>query len=118
MPRLRRFELDELTLRPGTYFNPETEVLLIVDDTPEVDQAIFDADAGEATDGDWVLVSDETPVDEAGRDELLERFQARYREPAAAADLGIDEEEDADLDDEDDELEPDELDEDDEVEEL
>jgi hypothetical protein len=113
MPRLRRFDLDELTLRPGTYFNPETEVLLIVDDTPEVEQAIFDAEESPA--GDWVLVSDETPVDEAGRDELLERFQARYRAPAPAP--GLDEEtEDDDLDEEDD-LEEDDL-EDDEVDEL
>jgi len=111
MPRHRRFDLDELTLRPGTYFNPETEVLLVVDDTPEVEQAIFDAD--ESTEGDWVLVSDETPIDEAGRDELLERFQARYRGAVPAVDL----EDDEDDEDEDDDLDEDEL-EDDEVEEL
>ena len=38
----RRFQLDELTIRPGTYFNPQTEVLLVVDDSPEVDHEIFD----------------------------------------------------------------------------
>ena len=38
----RRYELDELTNRPGTYFNPQTEVLLIVDDSPDVDHEIFD----------------------------------------------------------------------------
>ena len=27
----RRFDLDDLLIRPGTYFNPETEVLLVVD---------------------------------------------------------------------------------------
>ena len=27
---------------------------------------------------DWVLISDEVPVDEARRDELLENFQATY----------------------------------------
>ena len=32
MPALRRFELDDLLTRPGTYFNPDTEVLLVVDD--------------------------------------------------------------------------------------
>jgi hypothetical protein len=114
MPRLRRFELDELTLRPGTYFNPHTEVLLIVDDTPEIEQAIFDADDGEG--GEWVLVSDEQPVDEAERDELLERFQARYRDPSRETELD-DEELDDDLDEDDDELDDDEL-EDEDVEEL
>jgi hypothetical protein len=92
----RRFELDELVLRPGTYFNPETEVLIVVDDTPEVDQAIFDGEAGEPEGGDWVLVADDVPVDEAARDELVERFQARYH---SAADNGLDEEADEDEDD-------------------
>jgi hypothetical protein len=106
----RRFELDELSVRPGTYFNPETEVLIVVDDSPEVEQAMFDEASAEG--GDWVLVSDEVPVDEAARDELLERFQARHRggTPAAAFDEA-DEEEEA----EDDELEADELDEDEEL---
>lgn len=113
MPRMRRFELDELTLRPGTYFNPDTEVLLIVDDTPEVEQAIFDAD-GEPDGADWVLVSDEVPVDEAARDELVERFQARYRGDTP---VPVDEDEDEDEDEEDD-LDPDEDELDDEVEEL
>jgi hypothetical protein len=27
---------------------------------------------------EWVQISDEVPVDEAARDELLERFQVRY----------------------------------------
>ena len=59
----RRFELDELSIRPGTYFNPQTEVVLIVDDTPDVDHEIFDdVDPGEGA--DWVLISDEAPVDE------------------------------------------------------
>jgi hypothetical protein len=115
MPRLRRFELDELTLRPGTYFNPDTEVLLIVDDTPEIEQAIFDADDAEG--GEWVLVSDDAPVDEAERDELLERFQARYREHTRETDLGDEEVEDDVDDDEDDDLDDEEL-EDEDVEEL
>jgi hypothetical protein len=103
MARPRRFEIDELLLRPGTYFNPHTEVLLVVDDSPEVDQATLEADAA-AGEGEWVLVSDEQPIDEPARDELLERFQATYHEggPSAALDDAEDE-----LDDEDDELEPD-----------
>lgn len=105
MARLRRFEIDELLVRPGTYFNPDTEVLIVVDDSPEIDQATFDAEA--ATDGaEWVLVSDEAPIDEAARDELLQDFQARYQGTGNAPDL--DESDDEELDDEeDDELEPD-----------
>ena len=34
MPRGRRYELDELIIRPGTYFNPQTEVMIVVDDSP------------------------------------------------------------------------------------
>jgi len=104
MARFRRFEIDELLVRPGTYFNPETEVLIVVDDTPEIDQATFDADA--ASEGpEWVLVSDEAPIDEAARDELLQDFQATYQGAATAPAL---DDEDDDLDDEEeDELEPD-----------
>ena len=72
----RRFELDELVNRPGTYFNPQTEVLVVVDDSPELDSEIFNMEEFEGA--DWVLISDETPVDEHRRDELLERFQVHY----------------------------------------
>ena len=70
----RRFELDELVNRPGTYFNPQTEVLVVVDDSPELDAEIFNMEEYEGA--DWVLISDEVPVDENRRDELLETFQA------------------------------------------
>jgi len=112
MARARRFEIDELLVRPGTYLNPQTEVLIVVDDSAEIDQATLEADAG-ATQGEWVLVSDEAPIDEAARDVLLEQFQATYHEGGPGPALG-DGEEDEDLDEEDDELEPDE----DDVEEL
>jgi hypothetical protein len=72
----RTFELDELLVRPGTYFNPQTEVLIVVDDSPELDSEIFNMEEFEGA--DWVLISDESPVDEHQRDELLERFQVRY----------------------------------------
>ena len=72
----RRVELDELINRPGTYFNPQTEVVVIVDDSPELDSEIFNMEEYEGA--DWVQISDETPVDEARRDELLESFQVRY----------------------------------------
>ena len=97
----RRFELDELLNRPGTYFNPQTEVLVVVDDSPELDSEIFNLEDLEGA--DWVLVSDETPLDEHQRDELLERFQIRHG-PDALADHSDELEEEL----EEDELEPDE----------
>jgi cupin superfamily acireductone dioxygenase involved in methionine salvage len=72
----RRFELDELVNRPGSYFNPQTEVLIVVDDSPELDAEIFNMEEFEGA--DWVLISDETPVDEDRRDQLLEAFQKRH----------------------------------------
>jgi hypothetical protein len=69
----RRFEVDELLNRPGTYFNPQTEVLVVVDDSPELDSEIFNMEEFEGA--DWVLISDDTPVDENRRDELLQSFQ-------------------------------------------
>jgi hypothetical protein len=101
MPAPRRFDLDELTLRPGTYVNPQTEVLIIVDDSAEVDQSSFPPDDAEGA--DWVLVADEAPVDEAARDELLERFSVRYHEGGApsATDDGDDPEDPDDVLDED-----------------
>lgn len=83
MPDPRKFELDELVNRPGTYFNPQTEVLVVVDDSPELDSEIFNMEEYEGA--DWVLVSDDVPVDENRRDELLERFQVRAA-PAVADD--------------------------------
>jgi hypothetical protein len=69
----RKFELEDLVNRPGTYFNPQTEVLVVVDDSPELDAEIFNMEEYEGA--DWILVSDELPVDEHRRDELLESFQ-------------------------------------------
>jgi hypothetical protein len=80
----RRFELDELLNRPGTYFNPQTEVLVVVDDSPELDSEIFNMEEFEGA--EWVLITDETPVDEHRRDELLERFQVHYHPGAMALD--------------------------------
>jgi hypothetical protein len=80
MADARRFELEELVNRPGTYFNPQTEVVVVVDDSPELDSEIFNMEEYEGA--DWVLISDETPVDESRRDELLERFQVAHHPPA------------------------------------
>jgi hypothetical protein len=94
----RIFDLDELLNRPGTYFNPQTEVLLVVDDSPDLDTEIFNMEEFEGA--DWVLVADDLPVDENLRDELLERFQVRYH-PGGAESITDD------GDDHDDELEAD-----------
>ncbi len=94
----RKIDLDELIIRPGTYFNPQTEVLIIVDDSPELDAEIFDLEQYEGA--DWVLVSDEVPVDEHARDVLLEQFQTTVQ-PIAA----LEDEEDVELENE--QLEPD-----------
>jgi hypothetical protein len=95
----RRFELEDLLIRPGTYFNPETEVLLVVDDAPEVDPELFEE---ETPGGEWVLIGDEVPLDERARDELIERFEVRHHPGATSAPAEDDEHED------DEELEPDE----------
>ena len=88
MAEPRRYELDELLIRPGTYFNPQTEVMIVVDDSPSMDAEIFNMEEFEGA--DWVLVSDETPVDENRRDELLEAFQVHYHPggPASITDDG------------------------------
>jgi hypothetical protein len=103
----RRFELDDLLIRPGTYFNPQTEVMVVVDDSPSMDSEIFNMEEFEGA--DWVLVSDDLPLDESRRDELLEGFQATHHGGDGRSvvaedddDLGLDDE------DEEDELEPDE----------
>jgi hypothetical protein len=97
----RRFELDELIIRPGTYFNPQTEVLMVVDDSPEIDSEIFNMEEFEGA--EWVLISDESPIDENRRDELLEQFQVRHGPSGDGRAEELEEEE------EEEELEPDEL---------
>jgi hypothetical protein len=101
MRNLRRFQLDELALRPGTYFNPSTEIMVIVDDSPEVDHELFEVDDFEAS--DWVQISDEMPIDDHRRDGLVEAFQLAHQPGGELEedDLGDDDE---DLD----ELDPDE----------
>ncbi len=70
------YEVEELLMQPGTYFNPQTEVVVIVDDSTSLDQEVFNMEAYEGA--DWVRISDEVPVDEDRRDEVLERFQTHY----------------------------------------
>src|SRR3954449_1984504 len=72
----RQYEIEELVNRPGTYFNPQTEVMVVVDDSSSLDQEIFNLEEFEGA--DWVLITDDVPVDEDRRDALFESFQARY----------------------------------------
>ena len=63
MPALRRFDVDELLTRPGTYFNPETEIVLIVDDSAHVDLELIE-EAGEEEGAEWILLGDDPAIDE------------------------------------------------------
>jgi len=70
------YEIEELLVQPGTYFNPQTEVVVVVDDSASIDQEIFNMEAYEGA--DWVRISDDVPIDEDGRDRALEDFQTQY----------------------------------------
>ena len=72
----RVMELEEITDVPGTYFNPQTEVVVVVDDSASIDQEVFNMEDFEGA--NWVRISDEVPVDEEKRDRLLEEFQTHY----------------------------------------
>jgi hypothetical protein len=104
MSDARRFQLDELTIRPGTYFNPQTEVMLVVDDSPEVDHEIFTAEDFDGA--EWVLISEDSPLDEHKRDELVDRFQVTYQPGGEHA---MERHPDDEEEDEEEELEVDEL---------
>ncbi len=96
MAKARQFDLEDLVNRPGTYFNPQTEVLVVIDDSPDVDTEVFNLEDFEGA--DWVLISDEVPVDENARDELMQAFQVRHGAGAGALDAGddlVDEDENA-----------------------
>ncbi|MHB1567927.1 MAG: hypothetical protein ACYCXW_03345 [Solirubrobacteraceae bacterium] len=95
MAQARRVDLDDLINRPGTYFNPQTEVLLVVDDSPELDSEIFNLEEFEGA--DWIQISDEVPLDEQRRDELLEAVQVHLHAGSAESE---EEEEGADTSDE------------------
>ena len=100
-------ELDDLLVRPGTYFNPQTEVVVVVDDSASIDQEVFNMEAYEGA--DWVRISDEVPVDADALDTAMERFQTaapRRRAAASSAETELEPTDDERRADED-ELEPD-----------
>lgn len=78
-----KYEIEELLVQPGTYFNPQTEVVVVVDDSASIDQEIFNMEAYEGA--DWVRISDDVPIDEDGRDRALEDFQSQYHPRSAVS---------------------------------
>lgn len=98
------YEVEEMLNQPGTYFNPQTEVVVIVDDSASPDQEVFDNLEGYEG-AEWVRVSDEVPVDEDGRDRALESFEVSSQGGSLPADV-LEESED-DLEEEDERPEPD-----------
>jgi len=76
-------EVDEMLLRPGTYFNPQTEIVVVVDDSSSVDQEIFNMEEYEGS--DWVRIADEVPVDEDSLGATLEQFQTHYSAGSAVS---------------------------------
>ncbi|HET7455195.1 MAG TPA: hypothetical protein VFJ76_06710 [Solirubrobacterales bacterium] len=87
------YEVEEMLVQPGTYFNPQTEVVVIVDDSASPDQEAFENLAGYGG-TEWVRVSDEVPVDEDGRDRALESFEARSQGGEALAPDALEESDD------------------------
>lgn len=98
------YEVEEMLNQPGTYFNPQTEVVVIVDDSASPDQEVFDNLEGYEG-AEWVRVSDDVPVDEDGRDRALESFEVSSQSSVLPADV-LEESED-DLEEEDERPEPD-----------
>lgn len=84
------YEVEEMLNQPGTYFNPQSEVVVIVDDSASIDQEAFEDYEG----AEWVRVSDEVPVDEDGRDRALESFEARSGSGEALAPEELEENDD------------------------
>jgi hypothetical protein len=98
------YEVEEMLNQPGTYFNPQTEVVVIVDDSASPDQEVFDNLEGYEG-AEWVRVSDDVPVDEDGRDRALESFEVSSQSVPLPADA-LEQSED-DFEEEDERPEPD-----------
>ena len=102
----RVFEAEDLLSQPGTYFNPQTEVVVVVDDSTSIDQEVFNLEAYEGA--DWVRLSEEVPIDEDDRDRIVEGFQTETHSASATnlTDLDLDVSDDDAPDDEPEEDEP------------
>jgi hypothetical protein len=99
------YGVEELLNQPGTYFNPQTEVVVVVDDSASLDQEVFNMEAYEGA--DWVRLSEETPIDEDSRDRILEAFQTNYHpgSPGSVSETAL-EQGDDELDEDEDGQEP------------
>lgn len=86
-PEESLYEVEQMLNQPGTYFNPQSEVVVIVDDSASLDQEVFNNLEG-FEGAEWVRVSDDVPVDEDSRDRALESFEAQSQtETLAPGDL-------------------------------
>jgi hypothetical protein len=99
------YEVEEMLNQPGTYFNPQTEVVVIVDDSASPDQEVFNNLEG-LEGAEWVRVSDDVAVDEEGRDRALEAFETSNQGGAIAANALEASEDDLEEDDEPPEADP------------
>jgi hypothetical protein len=99
------YEVEEMLNQPGTYFHPQTEVVVIVDDSASADQEVFNNLEG-LEGAEWVRVSDDVPVDEDGRDRALEAFETTNQGGTEIAANALEKNED-DLEEEDERPEPD-----------
>jgi hypothetical protein len=104
-------DLDDLLVRPGTYFNPQTEVVVIVVDDVSIDQEIFNMERYEGA--DWVRIADDVPVDSDDLDTTLQRFQTDHVDVDALTETKSEEDLD-DLDEDDQDEDEDALEEDEE----
>src|SRR3954447_6742533 len=96
MPALRRFDVDEILTRPGTYFNPETEIVVVIDDSAHVDLELIEDEEDDVA--EWILLGDDPAIDEHKRDELVETFATRRARSATPQHPDADEvEEEAEL---------------------
>jgi hypothetical protein len=95
-------ELEDLLVRPGTYFNPQTEVVVVVVDDVSIDQEIFNLEPYEGA--DWVRISDDVPVDSDDLDTTLQRFQTDHVDIDAMTETKFEEDLDDEGDDDDDDL--------------
>lgn len=99
------FELEQLSNQPGTYFNPHTEVIVVVDDSISIDQDIFESGGFEGA--QWVRISEEAALDEPAIEESLEQFQATYHPTGETIAAATHDSDDAEPDPDADVLEPD-----------
>ena len=89
-------ELEDLLVRPGTYFNPQTEVVVVVVDDVSIDQEIFNMEPYEGA--DWVRISDDVPVDSDDLDTTLQRFQTDHVDIDAMTQAKFERDHDEELD--------------------